>query len=100
MALSTGTRLGNYEIIEPLGKVLDFGLAAISRNSSSDGRGSDAPTLTMGATESGIIMGTPAYMSPEQAVGHPVDKRTDIWAFGVVLWEMLTGKSTFGGDTV
>jgi len=81
-------------------KVLDFGLAkAFGR----DGPGSDpanAPTLTALPTEPGRIMGTPAYMSPEQARGKPVDKRTDIWAFGCLLYELLTGKPVFRAGTV
>jgi serine/threonine-protein kinase len=77
-------------------KVLDFGLAAMGTNTPSS---ADSPTLTMGMTEAGMIMGTAGYMAPEQAVGKPVDRRADIWAFGVVLWEMLTGKGLFSGDT-
>jgi serine/threonine protein kinase/Tol biopolymer transport system component len=81
-------------------KVLDFGLA---RASAGDGSGPDltkSPTITVGATDKAVILGTAAYMSPEQARGKPVDKRTDIWAFGCVLFEMLTGKPAFPGDTV
>ena len=67
-------------------KVLDFGLAAVSQPSTSrDGDPDNSPTLTMAATQAGMILGTAAYMSPEQARGKPVDKRADIWAFGVVL---------------
>ena len=80
-------------------KVLDFGLAKHTAPSG-DRQGADAPTLTIGATQPGSILGTPAYMSPEQAKGLPVDKRADIWAFGVVLHEMLTGKRTYTGETV
>jgi eukaryotic-like serine/threonine-protein kinase len=84
-------------------KVLDFGLATALQTSSAeprDGRG-ESPTLTMGATEAGSILGTAGYMSPEQAAGKPVDKRADIWSFGVVLWEMLTGNHLFaGGESV
>ncbi|MBZ5697190.1 MAG: serine/threonine protein kinase [Acidobacteriia bacterium] len=80
-------------------KVLDFGLAkAFAGDGGMDL--SNAPTLTAMGTEEGRILGTPAYMSPEQARGKPVDKRTDIWAFGCVLYEMLTGKEAFRGETV
>src|SRR6202030_2920815 len=58
------------------------------------------PTLTMGATEAGVILGTAGYMSPEQAAGKPVDRRADIWSFGVVLWEMLMGQGLFTGETI
>jgi len=82
-------------------KVLDFGLAAIVQDPSrSDVNTTHSPTLTFGATRAGAILGTAAYMSPEQAAGKPVDKRADIWSFGVVLWEMLTGKKLFDGETV
>ena len=90
---------GNIKI-KPDGtvKVLDFGLAKIGGTPSvaSD----DSPTLTMGQTEAGMILGTAAYMPPEQAKGKPVDKRADIWAFGVVLHEMLTGRRLFQGETM
>jgi len=81
-------------------KVLDFGLAkAIDPASISDL--SQSPTIaTPAATRMGVIMGTAAYMSPEQARGKTVDKRTDIWAFGCVLYEILTGKAAFGGETL
>jgi serine/threonine protein kinase len=82
-------------------KVLDFGLAAMVEDPSRpDVNATHSPTLTLGATRAGMILGTPAYMSPEQAGGKPVDKRADIWSFGVVLWEMLTGKKLFDGETV
>ena len=80
-------------------KVLDFGLAkALDPSPTSDP--SQSPTLTAAATQMGVIMGTAAYMSPEQARGKTVDKRADIWAFGAVLYEMLTGKRAFEGDDV
>jgi serine/threonine protein kinase len=80
-------------------KVLDFGLAkAFAGDGGLDI--SNAPTLTAVGTQEGRILGTPAYMSPEQARGKPVDKRTDIWAFGCVLYELLTGKEAFRGETV
>ncbi len=90
---------GNVKI-KPDGmvKVLDFGLAKMSGTPSS--ASDDSPTLTMGQTEAGMILGTAAYMPPEQAKGKPVDKRADIWAFGVVLYEMLTGRRLFHGDAM
>jgi Tol biopolymer transport system component/predicted Ser/Thr protein kinase len=82
-------------------KVLDFGLAAVTQPSRDDGEaGTNMATLTMSPTQAGMIMGTAGYMSPEQASGETVDRRADIWAFGVVLWEMLTGKPLFQGTTV
>jgi serine/threonine protein kinase/Tol biopolymer transport system component len=81
-------------------KVLDFGLA---KAAGGDGSGPDltqVPTLTISAPGAGPILGTPAYMSPEQARGQPVDKRTDIWSFGCVLYEMLAGRTAFGRSTV
>src|SRR5215469_2719519 len=80
-------------------KVLDFGLAAILQTASGATDPANSPTLTIGATQVGAIMGTAGYMSPEQAVGKPVDRRADIWAFGVVLFEMLTGEHLFTGET-
>ena len=79
-------------------KILDFGLAK-AQAPGPQGSPEESPTMTA-ATLPGTILGTAAYMSPEQAVGKPVDKRADIWAFGVVLWEILTGKRLFEGETV
>jgi Tol biopolymer transport system component len=80
-------------------KVLDFGLA---KTSTTEGwtNGSHAPTMTIAGTREGTVLGTASYMSPEQARGHAVDKRTDIWAFGCVLFEMLTGRVAFGGESL
>ena len=80
-------------------KVLDFGLAK-ALDPSPDGDPSQSPTLTAAATQMGVILGTAAYMSPEQARGKTVDRRTDIWAFGCVLFEMLTGERVFQGEDV
>ena len=84
-------------------KVLDFGLAKAlqpAADSADSPSVSLSPTLTLGATVQGVILGTAAYMAPEQAAGKGVDRRADIWAFGVVLYEMLTGQRLFGGETV
>jgi Tol biopolymer transport system component len=82
-------------------KVLDFGLAkALDAEPASGGEPANSPTLTLEATRAGVILGTAGYMSPEQARGKMTDKRTDIWAFGVVLYEMLTGRTMFEGETV
>ena len=82
-------------------KILDFGLAkAITPEVGSDANLTHSPTLTMQATQAGLILGTAAYMSPEQARGQPADKRADIWSFGVVLFEMLTGHSPFQEETI
>ena len=82
-------------------KVLDFGLAkAIGAHSAIAAERAHSPTVTADATAAGLILGTAAYMAPEQARGRTVDKRADIWAFGVVLWEMLTGRPLFGGETL
>jgi serine/threonine protein kinase len=82
-------------------KVLDFGLAFIAQAANSGASdASQSPTFTMSPTRAGMILGTAAYMSPEQARGKTVDRRTDIWAFGVVLYEMLTGKPMFHGETI
>jgi Tol biopolymer transport system component len=82
-------------------KVLDFGLAkAMDASGSSNANATMSPTLSMQATQAGFILGTAAYMSPEQAAGKPVDRRADVWSFGVVLWEMLTGTQLFNGETI
>ena len=89
-------------MITPAGlvKVLDFGLAATIQGApSAPSNPADFSPSTMGVTQAGVIMGTAAYMSPEQAAGSPLDRRSDIWSFGVVLWEMLSGQPLFGGDT-
>jgi serine/threonine protein kinase len=82
-------------------KVLDFGLAkALGPDGGSGIDVMNSPTLTVHATQMGVILGTAAYMAPEQARGKPVDRRADIWAFGAVLYEMLTGRRAFDGDDV
>ena len=94
---------GNIKITEDGRiKVLDFGLAkaiAIASGELPDVDSANSPTITVHGTKHGVILGTAAYMSPEQARGKRVDKRTDIWAFGCVLFEMLTGKRAFHGET-
>ncbi len=81
-------------------KVLDFGLAKAVAGEAVETDISTSPTLTHMATQAGFILGTAAYMSPEQAKGKAADRRADIWAFGCVLYEMLTGKMAFSGETV
>jgi len=81
-------------------KVLDFGVGKAVAGDGADGDLSHRSPAATGDTQDGVILGTPSYMSPEQARGMPVDKRTDIWAFGCVLYEMLTGRTVFAGETV
>ncbi len=81
-------------------KVLDFGLAKAFEGELPPAEVSKSPTLSAVATQAGILLGTAAYMSPEQAKGRPVDKRGDLWAFGCVLYELLTGKQVFEGETI
>jgi Tol biopolymer transport system component len=81
-------------------KILDFGLAKALADETQSIDFSQSPTLTEAMTQPGVVLGTAAYMSPEQAKGKSVDKRADIWAFGCILYECLTGKKVFGGETV
>ena len=81
-------------------KVLDFGLAKAMGPDEASADISNSPTLSAAMTQEGFIIGTAAYMAPEQAKGKPVDRRADIWAFGCVLYEMLSGKKAFEGETV
>jgi len=81
-------------------KVLDFGLAKATMAGADNPDVSRVPTASLGGTREGVILGTTSYMSPEQSRGHTVDKRTDIWAFGCVLYEMLTGRAAFAGETI
>src|SRR5262252_6875727 len=81
-------------------KVLDFGLAKAMENAPATALSNSPTLLSAAASNAGVILGTAAYMSPEQASGKSVDKRADIWAFGVVLYEMLTGFRLFEGESV
>ncbi len=81
-------------------KVLDFGLAKINALTPASGNPEESPTISMHATQAGMILGTAGYMAPEQAKGKTADKRADIWAFGVILHELLTGHRLFLGETV
>jgi serine/threonine-protein kinase len=84
---------------ESVVKVLDFGLAKVLEDEPPKSSLANSPTMTLGHTRAGMILGTAAYMSPEQAVGRPVDRRSDIFSFGAVLYEMLAGKRAFVGST-
>jgi eukaryotic-like serine/threonine-protein kinase len=81
-------------------KVLDFGLAKAVMAAANDPHLSRVRAVSIDRTQEGVILGTTSYMSPEQSRGHPVDKRTDIWAFGCVLYEMLAGRAAFTGETI
>ncbi len=81
-------------------KVLDFGLAKAYAGEQEEVSLSNSPTLSDAATQQGVILGTAAYMSPEQARGKQADKRADVWAFGCVLYEMLAGRAAFSGRDV
>jgi serine/threonine protein kinase/Tol biopolymer transport system component len=92
---------GNIKIRpDGLVKVLDFGLAKVAPTAAASADPEHSPTVTIGATQAGVVLGTAAYMSPEQAMGRTVDKRADVWAFGVVFYEMLTGAHMHTGDSV
>jgi serine/threonine-protein kinase len=84
---------------EGAAKVLDFGIAKAISGEADAATADDQPTVTATGTRAGHVLGTPAYMSPEQARGQIVDRRTDLWAFGCLLYEMLTGQSSFGRET-
>ncbi|MDQ3421717.1 MAG: serine/threonine-protein kinase, partial [Acidobacteriota bacterium] len=81
-------------------KVLDFGLAKAMTRADEDVNPANSPTIAFTGTQAGLILGTAGYMAPEQARGHSVDRRVDVWAFGVVLFEMLAGRQAFAGETI
>jgi TolB-like protein len=88
--------------ITPAGmvKVIDFGLATVCASDAPEPDLTRSPTITMSGMRDGVLLGTASYMSPEQVRNKPVDTRTDIWAFGCVLYEMLTGRAAFPGETI
>ena len=81
-------------------KILDFGLARTADGARDEASPENSPTITIGSTQAGTILGTASYMSPEQAKGKTATRRSDIWSFGVVVYELLTGKRAFDGETV
>jgi len=81
-------------------KVLDFGLAKALAGDAADSSSATSPTLTVAATQAGVLVGTASYMAPEQARGRPAGRRADVWAFGCVYYELLTGKRAFDGDNI
>jgi serine/threonine protein kinase len=81
-------------------KVLDFGLAKAFAGDPAEATAAHSPALSLAMTQQGLVLGTAGYMSPEQASGQATDQRADVWAFGVVLYEMLTGLPLFGGESV
>ena len=81
-------------------KLLDFGIAKVVVGDAASSHLAHTAQRTIETTQTGVIAGTPGYMSPEQALGNPVDTRSDVWAFGCILYEMLSGGKAFGGETL